>query len=69
MHHVQQLIDGQFVDSNTSEWIDITDPATQEVIAKSRKPLTLKSIKPSLLLRKPLRHGAKHQSLLVRVSF
>lgn len=34
MHHVQQLIDGQFVDSNTSEWIDITDPATQEVIAK-----------------------------------
>ncbi|MBH0065332.1 MULTISPECIES: CoA-acylating methylmalonate-semialdehyde dehydrogenase [Psychrobacter] len=34
MHHVQQLINGQFVDSNTSEWIDITDPATQEVIAK-----------------------------------
>ncbi|MGO2120098.1 MAG: CoA-acylating methylmalonate-semialdehyde dehydrogenase [Psychrobacter sp.] len=34
MHHVQQLINGQFVDSDTSEWIDITDPATQEVIAK-----------------------------------
>ncbi|MGP4118526.1 CoA-acylating methylmalonate-semialdehyde dehydrogenase [Psychrobacter aquimaris] len=34
MHHVQQLINGQFVDSNASEWIDITDPATQEVIAK-----------------------------------
>ncbi|MFT7323958.1 MAG: malonate-semialdehyde dehydrogenase (acetylating)/methylmalonate-semialdehyde dehydrogenase, partial [Psychrobacter glaciei] len=34
MHHVQQLINGQFIDSNTSEWIDITDPATQEVIAK-----------------------------------
>ncbi|KAA0929386.1 CoA-acylating methylmalonate-semialdehyde dehydrogenase [Psychrobacter sp. ANT_H56B] len=34
MHHVQQLINGQFVDSNTSEWIDITDPATQQVIAK-----------------------------------
>lgn len=34
MHHVQQLINGQFVDSNTSEWIDITDPATQKVIAK-----------------------------------
>ncbi|MBE0406846.1 CoA-acylating methylmalonate-semialdehyde dehydrogenase [Psychrobacter sp. AOP22-C1-22] len=34
MHHVQQLINGQFVDSNTNEWIDITDPATQEVIAK-----------------------------------
>ena len=34
MHHVKQLINGQFVDSNTSEWIDITDPATQEVIAK-----------------------------------
>lgn len=34
MHHVQQLINGQFVQSNTGEWIDITDPATQEVIAK-----------------------------------
>ena len=34
MHHVQQLINGQFTKSTTSEWIDITDPATQEVIAK-----------------------------------
>lgn len=34
MHHVQQLINGDFVDSKTSEWIDLTDPATQEVIAK-----------------------------------
>ena len=34
MHHVQQLISGQFTQSNTDEWIDITDPATQEVIAK-----------------------------------
>ncbi|WP_201571695.1 CoA-acylating methylmalonate-semialdehyde dehydrogenase [Psychrobacter nivimaris] len=34
MHHVQQLINGQFVQSNTDKWIDITDPATQEVIAK-----------------------------------
>ena len=34
MHHVQQLINGQFMQSNTDEWIDITDPATQEVIAK-----------------------------------
>lgn len=34
MHHVQQLINGQFVQSNTDEWIDINDPATQEVIAK-----------------------------------
>ncbi len=34
MHHVQQLINGQFTKSNTNEWIDITDPATQEVIAK-----------------------------------
>jgi len=34
MHHVQQLINGHFVQSNTDEWIDITDPATQEVIAK-----------------------------------
>ncbi|MGP9688960.1 CoA-acylating methylmalonate-semialdehyde dehydrogenase [Psychrobacter sp. AOP22-C1-C5] len=34
MHHVQQLINGQFTQSNTDEWIDLTDPATQEVIAK-----------------------------------
>lgn len=34
MHHVQQLINGQFTQSKTDEWIDLTDPATQEVIAK-----------------------------------
>ena len=34
MHHVQQLINGQFSKSSTNEWLDITDPATQEVIAK-----------------------------------
>ncbi|ERL54442.1 CoA-acylating methylmalonate-semialdehyde dehydrogenase [Psychrobacter aquaticus] len=34
MHHVQQLINGQFTQSKTDEWIDITDPATQEIIAK-----------------------------------
>lgn len=34
MHHVQQLINGEFVDSKTEQWIDLTDPATQEVIAK-----------------------------------
>lgn len=34
MHQVKQLINGQFSDSSTSEWIDLTDPATQQVIAK-----------------------------------
>lgn len=34
MHHVQQLINGHFTQSKTDEWIDLTDPATQEVIAK-----------------------------------
>lgn len=34
MHHVKQLINGEFVDSKTEQWIDLTDPATQEVIAK-----------------------------------
>ncbi|WP_296403115.1 CoA-acylating methylmalonate-semialdehyde dehydrogenase [Psychrobacter sp.] len=34
MHHVKQLINGEFVDSKTDQWIDLTDPATQEVIAK-----------------------------------
>lgn len=31
---VQQLINGEFQHSSTSEWIDVTDPATQAVIAK-----------------------------------
>jgi len=31
---VQQLINGEFAESTTTEWIDITNPATQEVIAK-----------------------------------
>ncbi|OXL21599.1 CoA-acylating methylmalonate-semialdehyde dehydrogenase [Psychrobacter sp. DAB_AL32B] len=34
MHHVQQLINGKFTKSSTNEWIDIRDPATQEIIAK-----------------------------------
>src|SRR5699024_11880275 len=34
LYHVYQIIYGQFVYSNTSEWIDITDPATKEFIAK-----------------------------------
>lgn len=33
-HSVQQLINGEFTESTTTEWIDITNPATQEVIAK-----------------------------------
>jgi len=33
-HNVQQLINGEFTESTTTEWIDITNPATQEVIAK-----------------------------------
>ena len=30
---VKQLIDGEFVDSTTDQWIDLTNPATQEIIA------------------------------------
>ena len=30
---VKQLIDGEFIDSTTDHWIDLTNPATQEVIA------------------------------------
>lgn len=33
-HNVQQLINGEFTESTTTQWIDITNPATQEVIAK-----------------------------------
>ncbi|PIE46749.1 MAG: methylmalonate-semialdehyde dehydrogenase (CoA acylating) [Gammaproteobacteria bacterium] len=31
---VKQLINGKFVESNTNEWIDLTNPANQELIAK-----------------------------------
>ncbi len=32
---IKQLINGKFQSSNTKNWIDITNPATQEVIAKA----------------------------------
>ncbi|PSC70384.1 Methylmalonate-semialdehyde dehydrogenase [acylating] mitochondrial [Micractinium conductrix] len=38
---VKLLIDGQFVDSKTSEWVDVKNPATQEVV--SRLPLCTES--------------------------
>ncbi|MAL97277.1 MAG: methylmalonate-semialdehyde dehydrogenase (CoA acylating) [Alteromonadaceae bacterium] len=31
---VKLLIDGKFVESTTSEWMDVTNPATQEVLAR-----------------------------------
>ena len=31
---VPQLIAGEFTQSSTQEWIDVTNPATQEVIAQ-----------------------------------
>lgn len=31
---VKLLIDGEFVVSNTSEWHDVVNPATQDVIAR-----------------------------------
>ena len=34
---VKLLIDGQMVDSKTSEWVDVVNPATQDVV--SRLPL------------------------------
>ena len=31
---VKLLLDGKFVDSHTSEWHDVVNPATQEVLAQ-----------------------------------
>lgn len=31
---VKLLIDGKFIESSTSEWLDVTNPATQEVLAR-----------------------------------
>lgn len=35
MKNVPLYLAGEFVDSQTSEWIDVTNPATNEVIAKA----------------------------------
>jgi len=32
--HVKLLIDGEWVESQTREWLDVVNPATQEVLAK-----------------------------------
>ena len=32
--HVKLLIDGEWVESQTREWLDVINPATQEVLAK-----------------------------------
>lgn len=34
LQQVKLLIDGQWVESQTREWHDITNPATQQVLAK-----------------------------------
>ncbi|EFN56424.1 hypothetical protein CHLNCDRAFT_48751 [Chlorella variabilis] len=34
METVKLLIDGQFLDSKTKEWVDVRNPATQEVVAR-----------------------------------
>ena len=31
---VKMLLDGKFIDSHTSEWHDVVNPATQEVLAQ-----------------------------------
>ena len=31
---VKMLLDGKFIDSRTSEWQDVVNPATQEVLAQ-----------------------------------
>ena len=35
MKNVPLYLAGEFVQSNTSDWIDVTDPATNEVIARA----------------------------------
>ncbi|MFJ3483854.1 CoA-acylating methylmalonate-semialdehyde dehydrogenase [Pseudomonas sp. NPDC090202] len=32
--HVKLLINGEWIDSQTSEWLDVVNPATQEILAK-----------------------------------
>ena len=56
---VKQLINGEFVESTTSEWIDLSNPATQQVIAKVPKLPPMKSTKPSRRRQKRSKPGAK----------
>jgi len=33
-HELKCLLDGKFIDSQTSEWHDVVNPATQQVLAQ-----------------------------------
>jgi NAD-dependent aldehyde dehydrogenases len=47
---VKLLIDGEWVESQTTEWHDIVNPATQQVLAKvpfaTAQEVTLRSVPP-----------------------
>ena len=72
---VKLLIGGQFVESKTTEWRDVVNPATQEVLARVPSPRRTKSTPPwprprkrSRPGRRPHRHRAriflKYQQLI-----
>ena len=56
---VKLLIGGKFVDSKTTEWRDIVNPATQEVLARVPFATRLKSTPLSPPARKPSRPGRR----------
>ncbi len=52
------LIDGEWIESQTTEWHDIVNPATQQVLAKVPSPPPMKSTPPLLLRNAPSRPGS-----------
>ena len=56
---IPQLINGQWQASNARELIEVTDPATQEVLALAPKATHEKSRRPSPAPSRPSSAGAK----------
>jgi malonate-semialdehyde dehydrogenase (acetylating)/methylmalonate-semialdehyde dehydrogenase len=61
------LIDGQFVESATSHWQDVINPATQDVLAKVPFATTGEVDAAVAAPRKPSRPGARPRSAPARI--
>ena len=65
---IRMLIDGQFVESATSHWQDVINPATQDVLAKVPFATTGEVDAAVAAARKLSRPGARPRSAPARAS-
>ena len=68
VEQVKLLIDGQWVESKTTEWRDIVNPATQQVLARVPFATVEKSTPPWLRPSEPSPAGATPPSARVCAS-